>query len=212
MFAFPSLPSPSLLPVRALNALLQRESWARERLMPHAGKVVCFIVGPVRLSLLIQADGMLTSADAQQPADVTLSLPVQRLADGMGMLGRASPADLANLMQVQGDAGLANAVSVLAAQLRPDPEHELAGLVGDAAAVRVLSLGKAAIGSARQAGGRLAANVAEYVSEEAGLMASRPALLDLAQRIAQLDSRLDALDARMGNAGRPVVHRSLRGA
>src|SRR5690606_15988409 len=121
-------------------------------------------------------------------------------------------ADLANLMQVQGDAGLANVVSVLAAQLRPDPEHELAGLVGDAAAVRVVSLGKAVIGNARQAGSRLAANVAEFVSEEAGLMASRPALLDLAQRIAQLDSRLGALEARLGNAGRPVAHRSLRGA
>lgn len=212
MFPIPFLPPPSFLYVRALNALLQREPWARERLAPHSGKVVSFIMGSAKASLLIQATGHVADAPNAQQPDVTLVLPANRLPDAVNLLASASPDALADLMQVQGDAGLANVVSMLAANLRPDPEHELAAVIGDTAAVRVVGLGRAVFDGARQASQRMAANVAEYVSEEAGLVASRPAFHDLTQRIAQLDARLNALDARLSQFGRPLAHRPVRGA
>jgi ubiquinone biosynthesis protein UbiJ len=212
MFALPFLPSPSLLYVRPLNALLKREAWARERLVPHAGKVVRLVLGPVETSLLVQLNGLVVAAGAKQIPDVTLVLPASRFSDAMSLLAKANPQALADLMQVQGDAGLANVVSMLAANLRPDPEHELAAIVGDAAAVRLVELGRAAAQGVQTSSGRLAANLAEYASEEAGLVVSRSAFSDLAEQIGQLTARLDSLDARLAHVGMPRVHRSVRGA
>jgi ubiquinone biosynthesis protein UbiJ len=212
MFSFPFAPTPATVYVRALNALLRREPWAREQLVPHGGKVVCFRLAAFSVLLLIQPDGYAVAAGAGQAADVTLTLPSERMGDGLALLTKGNAAELANLMQVQGDAGLANVVSSLATHLRPDPEHELAALVGDAAAVRVMGAGRAVLSGARQAIGRVAGNLAEYVSEEAGLVAARPAFNDLSQRIAHLNARLDALDARLQRVGLPSVSRTMRGA
>src|SRR5690606_2732698 len=103
----------------------------------------------------------------------------------------------------QGDAGLANAVSYLAQHLRLDIEHELASRLGDVPAMRLLAAGRAVASGARESGQRLAANAAEYLSEESGLMASRPALHAFAERLGQLGRRLDALEARLAAAQAP---------
>ena len=61
----------------AVNHLLARESWARERLAPYAGKTARLSCPPVVLMLLVQPDGYLGAlgeTDAQQ-FDVTISVP-----------------------------------------------------------------------------------------------------------------------------------------
>ena len=60
----------------AVNHLLARESWARERLAPYAGKTARLSSPPMVLTLLVQPDGYLAAVDEHdaQHADVALSL------------------------------------------------------------------------------------------------------------------------------------------
>lgn len=200
MFPFFAFPGRSSVVASALNSLARREPWAAERLAPHAGKVVTLAVGTLSVSLFIAAEGRLQAAAADAQPDVTLTLPADRLAGVPQAVSGGNPAAVAELMHVQGDAGLANAVSYLAQHLRFDIEHELASRLGDIPAMRLLAAGRAVASGARESGRRLAANTAEFLSEESGLMASRPALQSFAERIAQLNSRLNALDARLAAA------------
>ena len=60
----------------AVNHLLARESWARERLIPYAGKIARLSCPPVVLTLLVQPDGYLAAvaeSDVHQ-YDVTISV------------------------------------------------------------------------------------------------------------------------------------------
>ncbi|MCG1043382.1 sterol-binding protein [Mycetohabitans sp. B8] len=44
--------------VAVVNHLLIREAWARERLLPYAGKTARLVLSPVMLELAVQGDGM----------------------------------------------------------------------------------------------------------------------------------------------------------
>jgi len=82
-------------------------------------------------------------------------------------------------------------------------------VVGDIPASRLMSGARAAASGVRDAGGRLAANVAEYLTEETPTLAGKPALaqhvLDVARLQADADAlerRVDALSARLARAER----------
>lgn len=195
MFSLPFLPDIAALYLLPLNALLRREDWARERLEPHAGKSIRFLAGPVRAHLSIQAGGLFSASDPAIVPDVTLTMPAERLSSLPGLLRSRNPANIADMMHVQGDAGLARVVSELARDLRWDPEDDLSRLVGDVAAGRLVDGGKRAVAGLRTAAGRVSDNTVEYLTEESRMMAARPAFQEWSERIALLDARLDTLDA-----------------
>src|SRR5690606_28504165 len=72
-FPLAFLPAPASLAARALNALLAREGWARDRLARHAGKSVRLAVGGFTLSLTIDSDGAVQACDPAVQPDVTLT-------------------------------------------------------------------------------------------------------------------------------------------
>jgi len=204
-------PHPAHVLLAALNALLAREPWARERLARHAGKTARFAWGRVTIDALISADGRVAvagqAADQTATPDVTLSLKPERLTLARLSAGLASDDDgftnsLADLMHIAGDAALAQTLADLARHLRPDVEDLLAERVGDVAAVRIVQAGRALVDGVRTGGARLAENVAEYLSEEAGVIAARPALADLRQSLAELDARLAGLSTRVDRLSR----------
>ncbi len=135
MLPFPALPNASRLLAGALNALLGREDWARERLPRHAGKTVRFAWGGQGLSLTISSDGRVDTADAAIVPDVTPTLQSGRL-DPFRLLGGGRP-DPAEFTHIAGDAALAQVVGDPARELRWDPEDELAKVVGDIPATRL---------------------------------------------------------------------------
>jgi ubiquinone biosynthesis protein UbiJ len=55
-----------------INHLLAQETWARNKLLPHAGKIACIDLHAFQLRLKVGVDGYLESADAQAPPDVTI--------------------------------------------------------------------------------------------------------------------------------------------
>lgn len=207
MFPLPSFVAPAAVYTRALNALLQREGWARDRLARHAGKTVRFMVGSYKISFAIQATGLVQPSDRAVVPDVTLTIPANRLADLPGVLRARDPALLTELLHVQGDAGLAQVVSDLARDLRWDVEDDLSRVVGDVAAVRLLKAGGVLAGGMQSAAVRLAGNVSEFLSEESALLASRPAFDDWTADMQAMVSRLDQLDRRVA----ALAPRSARG-
>ncbi|MEO6985390.1 MAG: SCP2 sterol-binding domain-containing protein [Paralcaligenes sp.] len=197
MLPIPSFLTPSVVSTRALNKLLQREDWARARLSPQAGKTARFVVGRLTLNLTVQADGYVQSSDPAIVPDVTLTIPTQKLGRLPEVLRAGDPNAMATLLHVQGDAGLASVVSDLARDLRWDIETDLARVVGDVAAVRVVNGVRSLSAGLRQSGARLAANVGEYLSEETQLLAARPAYNEWNDRLGAARAKLDALETRL---------------
>lgn len=190
MLPFSFLPTPARLAVGALNALLKREDWARERLARHAGKTVRFALGGFTLGLTIDSEGLAAQADAAVVPDVTLTVVPEKLPR-LGAGGEAP--DFAEATHISGDAALAQVVADLSKQLRWDPEDSLARLVGDIPARRIAGGLRAAAGGARQAGQRMAENVSEYLAEESGMLLGRPALEQWRLDLAELNACADAL-------------------
>src|SRR5690606_31901707 len=99
---------------------------------------------------------------------------------------------------------LAHVVSDLARDLRWDPEDDLARVVGDVAASRLMEGGRQALAGLRQAATRVADNTAEYLTEESAMMAARPAFDDMSARLVQLGQRLNGLEARVAAQETPA--------
>lgn len=193
------LPHPAHLTARALNVLLEREPWARERLARHAGKTVRFSVGNFALGMTVTERGTFMQAVADAIADVTLSVVPERI-EPFRLLRAARDEDadaFTDMTHIVGDASLAQVVAELARHLRPDPEDELARLIGDIPAVRLLG-GVRTVGRGLQSAfERFGGNVSEYLAEESHLLAGRPLLHTWRQDMVDTSARLDATAARL---------------
>ena len=103
-----------------------------------------------------------------------------------------------------GDAELAAALQYLARHLRWEVEEDLSRVVGDVAAHRIASTARDFLAWQKDAGVRLGENVAEYLTEEAALVAPPAALArfgrdvaDLVDALERLEKRLDRIDAKL---------------
>jgi ubiquinone biosynthesis protein UbiJ len=226
MLRIPVLPDPGRPTVRALNALLRREDWARARLARHAGKTVRLAVGAFKLGLTVDSEGYTDLADPAVVPDVTLTADPAKFSITRLFQGAADEADpaatararadaIADMTHISGDAGLAQVVAELAAQLRWDVEDDLARLVGDIPAARLVGGARALSAGLRGAVARLGANLAEYLAHEQPVLTSRPTLetwrADVARasatiellhaRTAALQARMQRLQARYGTPG-----------
>ena len=197
MLGIPSFLEPGAVGVRLLNALLDREDWARERLRSHAGKTVSLIVGRLQLVYTISSQGKLEQGHPAVVPDVTLTLPQDKLPELPQILQDGDFSRVAQLMHVQGEAGLANLVSDLAANLRWDAEEDLSRLVGDVMAHRLVGGARQAFAGLRDLGQRLADNVTEYLSQESGLLVPHSEFERLREQAQGLLSRLDGLERRL---------------
>lgn len=189
--------------VAVLNRLLAREAWARERLAPFAGRSARFEMAPFAVSLAVVEGGNFASA-ADEPV-VTVGIDP---AAAPGLLFDPSAA-LRNV-RLTGDAEFAQALSFVLQNLRPEPEEELARFVGDAAAVRIVGLLRAALAQAQAGGSRLAETAADYFVAENPMLVGRRAAEDFAREVnalrdavARIEKRIERLEgaARGAAAG-----------
>lgn len=183
--------------VTALNHLLGREAWAAQRLSRHSGKTVRLALGQTFVSLTVGNDGRVQLADHAIVPDVTLTLPSGQLGQLLDLLRHKDPEQIVEAMHIQGDAGLATVVADLARHLRWDIEHDLAGVVGDIPAARLVNGARAVAQGLAQAGERLAGNFSEFVSEEDPMVLGRYGFSAFQTDFTQLERRLDQLDHRI---------------
>ncbi|HTR10398.1 MAG TPA: SCP2 sterol-binding domain-containing protein [Paraburkholderia sp.] len=198
----------------AVNHLLARETWARDRLAPYAGKTARLSCPPVMLTLLVQPDGYLGAVEDYDAGevDVTLSLPAPALSS---FLQGGQPAVMKHV-KIEGDAEFAQIIGKLAEHLRWEPEEDLAKLIGDAPASRVASLARAASEQALRTGRNVLGSVTEYLLDEnpqlvrraeldgfnEELSRARDALARVEKRIERIEQKTQAKGASQTSAPR----------
>ena len=189
--------------IAAVNHLLAGEAWARDRLTAHAGKTAVIRVESLAVSFAVDSTGMVAAPPAGAEAVPTeAALEVSLKPSSLLAALRGEEAALRNA-EIRGDAEFADALMFLARNLRWDFEEDLSRVVGDIAAHRMVNDVKGFFAWGREAQGKLAASVGEYLRDEAGLVAgprrteSFIADMDrLRDDVVRLEKRLSQLSGR----------------
>jgi ubiquinone biosynthesis accessory factor UbiJ len=176
----------------AINHLLAQESWARNELLRHAGKIAVFDAGVVALRFKVAGDGMLQPAGNAEAPNVTIRF---KLSDVPLILQHRERAF--SYVQIEGDADFANTVSRLSQNLRWEAEEDLARVIGDIPATRLAGGVKAVAQSAASVHRKLAENVAEYLLEEKPVLVRPQAVADFAADVVKLRDDLERLTKRI---------------
>jgi ubiquinone biosynthesis protein UbiJ len=176
----------------ALNQLLQREAWAREKLAPFAGEVVELRFAPLPvLRLEIAEGGRTTGAGAEAIATLTISAKPGFLAalhKGEEHFMRA--------VETSGNAQLATEILGLLRYLRWDVEEDLSRIFGDVLARRMVGTARDFASWQAEAGRRLGENLMEYAIEERRMVISRGEFDEFAARVSRLRDDLARLEQR----------------
>lgn len=179
----------------AFNLLTLQQPWAAERLARHAGKTVRITLGGFSITLTIDSQGHLEQSDAAVIPDVVLEVVAEKLTVSR-LFQKMSQETMADMVHISGQAALAQLVSDLARDLRPDPEDALAKVFGDIAARKFVKGANALFHTVQTACLNLTQNVAEYLSEETDALAARPALTLHGLQHAPLETRISTLTDR----------------
>jgi ubiquinone biosynthesis protein UbiJ len=181
--------------ISALNHLLSGEGWARERLRSFSGQHLRLAGGPLALDLAVDHEGLFHSTDARngEPPAVTIELPGDapfRLLNG----GREAVFSAARLT---GAADFAEALAFVFRNLRWDVEDDLSKFVGDITAHRLVNAGTAVLGWQQRAAANLAANAAEYLTEESSMVVPAREVARFATEVQAIREGLDRLEKRL---------------
>lgn len=180
-----------------LNHLLDAAAWARSRLAPFAGRRARFDIQLLAFSFEVTSEGRLSPADDSTPADVVIRLPADtaiHLLHGFDkVMAQAN---------VEGNAEFATALSFVFRNLRWDIEEDLARLVGDIAAHRLVHSADRFSAWHRRSARNLVENLTEFLVHEKRLLVARDELLALQESIARLGADLDRVDVRLASLSR----------
>jgi ubiquinone biosynthesis accessory factor UbiJ len=186
----------------AVNHLLNLEPNVQAHLKAHVGRSVLLRweamlmlpMGEQRFTI----DGDLTLrasvSSNTESADVTVSLQ-------SGLL-QATNEERLRFIRIEGDALLAQDLSIVAKQLRWDAEHDLAGVIGGPAAHWVSGNVQKAAKLFQQAVEQLKSNASEAVIHYPGWAVGAAALQSHKTELSALKVRIEALAARMAGAKR----------
>lgn len=176
----------------AINHLLAQESWAREKLGRHAGKVACFDAGVAAVRLKVASDGMVQAALADAPVNVTICVKLSDLP-----LIAQNREHAFSYVQIEGDADFANTISQLSENLRWEAEHDLSKWIGDIAAKRVVGGVRGALEAAKATQQRFAENLAEFFLDEKPLLVRPQVVADFSADVTKLRDDVERLAKRI---------------
>ena len=178
-----------------LNHLLQSASWAPARLAPFATRRARFEMPPWHLDLSIADDGYFLPASDTATPDVIIQLP----SDTPFLLPQGLDKVMA-VAHVTGNAEFATELSFVFRHLHWDFEEDLAQVLGDIPAHRLVQGARVLVAWQQQAALNLAENISEYLVLENPLLvasgefgALRADISQLGAALAKLESRLSAL-------------------
>jgi ubiquinone biosynthesis protein UbiJ len=181
----------------ALNHLLQAEPWARAQLAPFAGETLEIRAAPLPAARLTVTE---TGSVRSSPREAEASLVITLRPEAPIALLRGEEHFL-HAIEVGGDARFAEAVMLLARNLRWDAEEDLSRLVGDVAAHRVGQTLRGFAAWQLDAGRRLAETFVDYVTEEKKILYQRPEHDRFAAAVAGLRDDVERLQKRIERLG-----------
>ena len=187
----------------ALNRLLRTNSWAAERLLPHAGKTVALVCAPVEVKLTVCASGEVTAAPRETAEDARITV-----TPGVLLRLAAREENAWAAAETTGDMDFAAAVDYLWRNLEWDYEEDLSRVFGDIAAHRMGTGLRELDRWGRAALTNVGRGLAEYATYEQPALASagavqafvrdvdeaRDAVERIAKRIELIERRLASPD------------------
>jgi ubiquinone biosynthesis protein UbiJ len=177
----------------ALNRLLARESFARERLRPFAGQHVLVRSPPwPELILAISAEGLVQAPSAGRPPDLVITVK----AAAVPLFLAGSERSLREV-SIEGNEELAQAVRFLATNLRWDIEEDLSQVVGDTLAHRLANAGRALAAWQKDSAQRVGEHFAEYLREESQTLAHPARMADFTREVAAARDAVERLEKRL---------------
>jgi ubiquinone biosynthesis accessory factor UbiJ len=182
-----------------INHFLRDADWALERLAPFAGSSVRFEVPPLSAALTIQADGRLLQA----PPNTEPAAVVRATGPTLVRLLWMQDVSARQEVQIDGDAALVSVLTGVMSGVRWDVEEDLSRIVGDITAHRLTQMGSAFFGWHVKAAANLAQSMAEYLTEERPLIASRDAVRGFVQAVDDLRDDAERLEKRIERLSRP---------
>jgi ubiquinone biosynthesis protein UbiJ len=186
---------PAAFPSTIANRALERESWARDKLAAHAGRVFSVTVGPVTAGFSIAEDGSLANAPlAGATPDLRLTLSPLKLPAFL-----ADPRQWNEYVVEDGDVALGGTLKELAQTLPWFVEQAFARVLGPIAGQRVADAGRQMLAFPGYAADRVTESVGRYARDEAGLLARGEELRSFTEQSTDLAARVDALDTRIAD-------------
>ena len=184
---------PAAIPSTVANRMLERETWAREKLALHAGRVFAVTVGPATAAFRIAQDGALENAPlAGTTPDLNLTISPLRLPSFL-----ADPRQWNEYVHEDGDAALGGTLKELAQTLPWFVEQGFARAFGPIAGQRIADVGRELLALPGYAAERVTDSVVRYARDEAHLLASGDDLHQLADEARSIATRVDALENRI---------------
>lgn len=179
----------------ALNHLLQGTSWALARLQPLSGSKLRIVLGSVTLNIHVNEEGLFAqSADSQIP-DVLLTLPddaVRRFITDRNTIFSS--------VKLSGSVDVAENLAFVFRNLKWDIEGDLATILGDIPARRIVLFGGQLGGQMQDGIMRIGQNAAEFLTEDSSMVvplrdiqAFGGAVDDLRDDLARLEKRIQQL-------------------
>lgn len=176
----------------SLNHVIQQQSWAQNRLRPFSGATIAILGLPFTLSLQITEQGIFSSTDASQVADVTLQLPPDALGRSLFAFDQ-----MASAVKITGAVDIAEALGFVLRNLHWDIESDIAKLIGDIPAHRLARTGLSLQSQLSTAAERLTQNLIEFTRDESTLLVGNTELSEFCQSVDQLRDDLARIEQRI---------------
>jgi ubiquinone biosynthesis accessory factor UbiJ len=178
-----------------LNRGLRRSPRARELTSQLTGKSLAIEVRDITRLHITSTGLTLAVTGGTATADATLT------AGPLGLAALLGP-DAQNAVQsgavaIGGDAEVAQRFRELLSLVRPDPEEELSGIIGDVPAHQLARFARAVTGWGRHAAATGLANAAEYLGHERRDLVPRAEGEQFLRGVDALREDLDRLQARV---------------
>jgi ubiquinone biosynthesis protein UbiJ len=195
--------SPDALGASAFNRALGNAPWARERLLPHAGRSFVVTVGPMVSAFRIAPDGNLEpSRLADAPADLELRVSTVGLPAFL-----AEPTRWNEFVEERGDPALGGTLKDLAQTLPWFVEETFARTFGSVIGQRLADAGRVLLKAPGYAAERLADSFSSYARDEADLLARGDEMRPFMEQNEALRVRADALEARVERLAQALASR-----
>lgn len=180
------------LVVPAINRLLRTNSWAVEKLRPHAHKTALLISAPFELRLTVLETGEVAAASRDAQPDVTI-----HMSPAAVLRAAADPESTWRDAQISGDTEFAGAIDYVRRNIRWDFEEDLSRIVGDIPAHRMVEGMRELDRWGRAALLNLGRAWAEYATYERPLVASARAVEEFNRDVDQMRDAVERLEKRL---------------
>lgn len=179
-----------------VNRVLQLDPDAKRRFAELDGKTILIELareGTVeRLYVMPSADRVRLAREHDRLPDVTISATPSVF---LNQLVRGPT--VSDALVIRGDVDLGQRFQRILSRLSPDWEEGLASVVGDVAAHQMMRFARGMIGWGRRAATTLGRDAAEYLQEEAFVLAKRERVAQFLRGVDEVRADADRLEKRL---------------